>query len=609
MGLYIPDDKISEIKHSADIVDIISEAVLLKKAGRNYVGLCPFHAEKTPSFTVSAEKQMFHCFGCGEGGNVFTFLMKHQGLSFPEAAMMLARRYNIHIPQPEMSPARKKAASEKDTLLAITKQAAAFYRSQLDGAAGAKARRYLEERGLSGEVVEAFEIGYAPAGWSHLVNFFRQKSVPLKMVEKAGLIVRKNDYYDRFRDRIIFPTTDITGRIVGFGGRVLDDSLPKYLNSPETPLYNKRRILYGLGRVKQHCRQERTVYITEGYMDFLALYRHGLKNAVATLGTSLTAEHVRILRGYVARAVLVFDSDEAGLKAARRAVEIFDREKGLDPYILTLPEGHDPDTYLSEFGTEAFLKLAAGARGAVSFLMDSAVNRHGLSVEGKIRIVTEMAENLAKIEDGVARAVYIRELAERVEIDETAVLEKVRAVGSGCRGRDRSGEYPQAPVDSNGSAAARAIAAGESRRERQVVAMMIHIPAIMEEIEQRGVLEYFDNPLLKAVGRLLLDNRRLVSQGGRLDDLMEVLQDPDQRQILTSLTVGDELCNWEDMEGCRRLINQVIENRRNRRDSLSRLIQSAEETNDAKLDALLRAKKEQKKDQIKKMMHEGEKTL
>ncbi len=358
MGLHIPDDKISEIKNSADIVDIVSEAVLLKKAGRNYLGLCPFHSEKTPSFTVSPEKQMFHCFGCGVGGNVFTFLMKHQGVSFPEAVKTLARRYGIDLPSPRMSPAQKKVASERETLLSISDQAAQFFYSQLQSPRGEHARQYLEKRGLSGKINETFKIGYAPAGWDHLLNHFKKQSVPLKMVEKAGLLAQKNDYYDRFRDRIIFPITDISDRIVGFGGRVLDDSLPKYLNSPETPLYNKRKILYGLGTVKQDCRQAEMVYITEGYMDFLALYRHGIKNVVATLGTSLTVDQVRLLRGYVNKAVLVFDSDEAGIKAAQRAVEVFNREKGIDPYILTLPTGHDPDTYLRDYGGDAFLDLA-----------------------------------------------------------------------------------------------------------------------------------------------------------------------------------------------------------------------------------------------------------
>lgn len=606
--MYIPDDKISEIKRSADIVDIISEAILLKKAGKNYLGLCPFHAEKTPSFTVSPQKQMFHCFGCGQGGNVFTFLMKHQGLSFPEAAMMLARRYNIEIPRPEMSPARKKAVSEKETLLSITRAATAFFQSQLNGSAGEKARRYLKERGLSEEIAEEFQIGYAPAGWAHLVNYFRQKSVPLKMVEKAGLIAQKNDYYDRFRNRVIFPTTDITGRIVGFGGRVLDDSLPKYLNSPETPLYNKRRILYGLGHVKQHCRQAGTVYITEGYMDFLALYRYGLKNVVATLGTSLTAEHVLLLRGYVNRAILVFDSDEAGLKAAQRAVAVFNQEKGADPFILTLPEGHDPDTYLSEFGAEAFLQLADNARGAMSFLIDTAIKKHGLSVEGKIHVVADLAENLAGVEDGVARAVYIKELSERIDIDETAIFEKVKTFSGrrrrgGPGGEDRmSKDHPDIP------AATTPTFTGGSLRERQIISMMIHVPDILDEIDKRQVLEYFENTLLKTVGQRILDNRRLIREG-RCDDLLAVIQDEKHRHVITSLIVGDELCNWENITGCRRLIDQVIQNRRNRRDSLSRLIQSAEKTNNTQLDDLLRAKKEQKKDQIKKMRYEGERTL
>ena len=297
MATFIPEDKITAIKNSADIVEIISESVVLKKAGKNHLGLCPFHAEKIPSFTVNSEKQIFYCFGCGEGGNIFSFLMKKEGLSFPEAAERLARRCGIEIPTKRMSPEQKKRMNERENLFAINRQAMDFFQQSLrDSAAGKNAMEYLNNRGIKKETINSFCLGYAPAEWDKLVNFFSEKRISPALAEKSGLIVPrkgKSGYYDRFRDRIIFPIFDESRQVIGFGGRVLDDSMPKYLNSPETPLYNKSRSLYGLHSAKEKCRESHSVFIVEGYFDLLALHQHGIQNSVATLGTSLTHEHVR----------------------------------------------------------------------------------------------------------------------------------------------------------------------------------------------------------------------------------------------------------------------------------------------------------------------------
>lgn len=253
MAIYFPQETISEIKNSADIVDIVSEVVLLKKRGKNHVGLCPFHAEKTPSFTVSHQKQIFYCFGCGTGGNVFSFLMKQEGLSFPEAASVLARRFGIEVPTQQMSPAQRRQISERENLLAVNIEAMDFFRRSLHGPdKGKQAVVYLNKRGFKREIIDRFNLGYAPGGWDKLVTFFSKKKIPLERVEKSGLIVpRKSErgFYDRFRDRIIFPIFNINKQVIGFGGRVLDDSLPKYLNSPETPVYNKRKSLYGIEEI------------------------------------------------------------------------------------------------------------------------------------------------------------------------------------------------------------------------------------------------------------------------------------------------------------------------------------------------------------------------
>ena len=448
MAIFIPEDKIFEIKNAADIVEIVSEVVHLKKAGKNFVGLCPFHTEKTPSFTVSPEKQIFYCFGCGAGGNIFSFLMKNEGLAFPEAARALARRYGIEIPSRSLTPEQKKRMTERESLLEINRKAMDFFRHALRNAiSGKEAMAYLERRGLSSDLIDRFNVGYAPKGWDHLLNFFSKKGVPLARVERAGLILPKKDgrgYYDRFRDRIVFPIFDVNQAVIGFGGRVMDETLPKYLNSPDTPVYNKSRSLYGLHISKDKCRQTRAVYIVEGYMDLLTLHQNGIENAVATLGTALTADHVRMLSRYVPSMILVYDSDEAGIRSALRCIDIFwkehvdfsrgdvFREEKADTHILVLPDGHDPDSYLREKGPTAFEKAASRAPGIISFLIEQSIRIHGLSTEGKIRVVTDLKHPLAAINDNVARTLYIKQLAERylreyAEVRKTCTITHPRA--------------------------------------------------------------------------------------------------------------------------------------------------------------------------------------
>ena len=301
MADFIPEEKISEIRNAADIVEIISEAVVLKKTGRNYVGLCPFHAEKTPSFSVNPEKQIFYCFGCATGGSVFSFLMKQQGMTFPEAVKAVAQRCGIELPRREMSPAERRRASERELLLGINRKAMAYYSGVLKHpVAGRKARAYLEKRGFAAAIIEQFALGYAPEGWDPLIRHLGAGRERLQLLEKAGLVIPRktgSGCYDRFRDRIVFPILNAARQVIGFGGRVLDDGLPKYLNSPETPIYTKGRSLYGIDLAREDCRKSETVFVVEGYFDLLALHQHGIQNAVATLGTALTPEHVRVLKG------------------------------------------------------------------------------------------------------------------------------------------------------------------------------------------------------------------------------------------------------------------------------------------------------------------------
>lgn len=577
MAFFIPEEKIAEIKNAADIVDIISGSVLLKKSGRNHLGLCPFHAEKTPSFTVSYEKQIFYCFGCGAGGNVFAFLMKKEGMTFPEAVKYIAGKYGIDIPVESMTPEQKKRIGEKESLYSVNKQAMDFFcKSLFGGSLGKKALHYLNKRDVSEKTIRDYHIGYAPEGWNTLYNYLTKKKISPGQIEKAGLIIQRSNsqgYYDRFRDRIMFPIFDPNSQVIGFGGRVMDDSLPKYLNSPETAVFNKSRSLYGLNAAKSECRVTETVYIVEGYFDLLSLHQRGMRNSVATLGTAITPEHVQMLRGIIGKDgkfILVYDSDEAGIKAAYRSIEIFDRGYA-DAKILVLPSGYDPDSYLVKFGAESFRNAVSGSLGAVSFLINSAIKKHGLSVEGKIRVVAELKTALASITDGVARSLYIRELADKLDIDESAIHERVKDAPAG----GKTGETSYRP-DAGDSRAEKERKG--SRLERQIIAMMLQFPEILPEIIKRDVLNNFTDEILISMGKTILEKRRSgVTKKGCATQLFD---DEEKNRIAAFLAINEE--EWT-REGCIRLMTQFEYSRKRHKDTSTKKIKAAEETKDEKL--------------------------
>jgi len=605
LAVFIPEEKISEIKNAADIVDIVSEAVLLKKAGKNHVGLCPFHSEKTPSFTVSPDKQIFYCFGCGTGGNVFSFLMKQEGLSFPEVVRSLGRRYGIDIPDRPLSPGQKKKISEKQSLFDINRRAMEFFHQNLkNSAAGQVARTYLEKRGISSKTIDDFKLGFARDGWDHLLRYFSSKRLSPVLLEKSGLVLPKKNnrgYYDRFRNRIIFPIFNASLQIAGFGGRVLDDSLPKYLNSPETPVYNKRRSLYGIQRAKEKCRSTGTAFIVEGYLDVIALHQHGIENTVATLGTALTPDHIRFLTRFAGRLVLVYDSDEAGIRSAQRCVDTFwrehvdfrrqdvFREENADTHVLVLPSGHDPDSFVFEKGRDAFLEAAADAPGIVTFLMNCAIEKHGLSTEGKVRIIKEMQEPLAAINDRVAQSLYIQQLAERTGIAENAVFERIRALRSKVsKYTMTAGGHPGPAVPAEGPGLSAAVpgdgppmvASTGDRIERQIIAMMLQFPAILPEVERLKVLKYFENDTLKNLGENILQSD--LTSTDQVADLMARIENAQDQTLIAALAMGDE--SW-NMKGCLRLLGKFVDSGQKHRDRvvLEKQIKAAEKDNDHEL--------------------------
>ena len=587
--MRIPEEIISRISAATDIVSVISESVMLKKSGMNYFGLCPFHSEKTSSFSVSPHKQIFYCFGCGAGGNVFSYLMKYHGISFPEAVKMSGQKCGIAIETEPLSPEKERHMVLREGLYRLNQQAMAHYAHLLTHAPfGEQARNYLEERGITRDTIAQLNLGYSPNRWDDMVLFLKKHKVTKVMAEVSGFVLSRREtvgYYDRFRNRIMFPIFDVTRQVAGFGGRVMDDDGPKYLNSPETPVYSKGRILYGLHLSKPYCRQADAVYIVEGYFDFISLFQCGIKNCVATLGTALSESHVRLLKGAASRAFLVFDSDKAGINAAKRSIGTFLKE-GLDVRIVVLPQGQDPDSFVQRNGKAAFEACAKGAMSIIPFLTQSAVDQFGLSVEGKIKIIEEMKEHLARVDDPAARSLYIHELSQTLTIDESAVLEKVRMAFLA------SGEVPDAssaPHRDGTIEIETDLEQGSMRREKQMISMMLQFPQIRSEIRDRGVLACFHSRQLKEIGGYVLgieEDEQMVPR------VMEMLETDAQRRLVASLSMVEIPDVDHVYKKAVFLINRIVKLWNKSENSLTTKIRMAEQSSDSNLSFDLLAKRQ-----------------
>jgi len=417
-----------EVKKAADIVEVIGQYVELKKRGQNYIGLCPFHSERSPSFTVNQEKQIYHCFGCGRGGDVFTFWMEYHNSDFPQSLKTLAERYNIPLPQKRDGYADRKKTELKEQLLRINDLAGNYFHTiLLKSVDGKPGRDYFSRRHISQETISNFRLGYAVKRWDGLLNYLRSKNIPLERAAKTGLLIPKSNkgYYDRFRGRIIFPIFDLNSHIIGFGGRILDDSLPKYINTPETPIYHKGYSLYGLDSAYTNIRERGLAIIVEGYMDMLVLRQHGISNVVATLGTALTTDQTRRLKGYAKDVVVLFDPDDAGRDAALKSFPLFLNE-GISAKVVVLPNGEDPDSFVNKHGSDAFKKLLGKAVPIFDFYLDQALANMDTGVDGKIRVLREVLPVFMNLEQGATRSLYVHRFSEKTGINETAVLEELR---------------------------------------------------------------------------------------------------------------------------------------------------------------------------------------
>ena len=430
--MRIPDAKIEEVRSASNVVDVISSYVRLKKRGKSFIGLCPFHQEKTPSFTVSAERQMYHCFGCGVGGNVFTFLMELEKVSFVEAVRTLAERAGILLPA-EGSEDRAQA-TENEGLYAASRMAGLHFHENLSTVEGKLAFEYFRHRGFADETIRKFGLGYAMNGWDDLIRFGETRGITAETLEKAGLAIRRDDgsgYYDRFRGRAMFPIFSPSGRTIGFGARKMREDDPvqgKYINSPETPVYVKSRTLYGLFHAKEAIREKEYVILVEGYADLVSVYQAGIENIVASSGTALTEEQIQLVGRYARTITLVYDADSAGSKAALRGVDLI-LESGLDVKVAALPEGEDPDSFVRKSGGKEFQKLLDAA---VSFLDFKArtLQAEGLlaTPEGQTRAVRSIVETIAKMKDELKRNLYIKSVAERYNIYEPVLFRELENI-------------------------------------------------------------------------------------------------------------------------------------------------------------------------------------
>jgi DNA primase len=420
MGNLIPEETIEKIHHSIDIVDIIGEYVHLKKQGRNYFGLCPFHGEKTPSFSVSADKQIFHCFGCGAGGNVFSFLMGIEGISFLESAMLLAKKAQMDLP--ELQSMSDERIQPKDTTIMVEAHDLLkkfYHHLLLNTKEGQAALDYLMNRGFTNEAIEQFEIGYSLDSWDFVTKFLEKRGFQKEMAARAGVIVKKEngDYFDRFRNRIMFPIYDNQGKTVAFSGRVLGSGEPKYLNSPETAIFNKSKILYNFHQARLSIRKNSQVILFEGYADVISAVQSNLKHSIATMGTSLTTEQAKIISRNAEQVIICYDSDHPGIEAAMRASTIL-KEAGCYVKIATMPDALDPDDYIRKFGAEKFRNDVVGASSTyMSFKIQYLRRGKNLQDEGdRIRYIEEVIKEIAQLDKAVEIDHYLRQISSEFAI-------------------------------------------------------------------------------------------------------------------------------------------------------------------------------------------------
>src|SRR5579862_6179347 len=530
------------VKQQADIVRVVGEYVRLKKNGQNFTGLCPFHSEKTPSFAVHPVKQIYHCFGCGVGGDVFKFVMEMDKCDFMQAVQAVADKCGIAIPRSrERSPEERREQQQRTALVELHREAAAFFARQLESTSEGKAARgYLADRGLDAEAIARFGLGYAPSGGDALLRHLKAK-YPEKVVELAGLASRdaSGRPYDRFRRRIIFPISNESGKVVAFGGRALGDDLPKYLNSPETPIYIKSSVLYHLDRAKEAIRSADAAILVEGYMDTIAVARAGIGNVVASCGTSLTETQVKLLSRFTRRVIVNYDPDTAGQAATERSLAIL-LEQNCDVRVLALPGGKDPDTFIRDEGAPAYRKLLEAAPPYLDYLIGRARRLGIATAEEKLRAVNFLMPFVQRIPDGLLRSEWATRISQQLRVDEPVLREALRRAV-----KERRSEVKTHPSMVGSSA---------KKAEQRLVQMLLESDEfrtrLVDEISASHLHEGLETQKLFVV---LLE----ACAGGAkpdLNPLAESLEEKDRRLLFEIAFGGTLETTWEEAEDCLRVL-------------------------------------------------------
>ncbi|MEN8143154.1 MAG: DNA primase, partial [Thermodesulfobacteriota bacterium] len=506
------DESVELVKEAADIVEIIGEHVTLQKAGANYKGRCPFHSEKTPSFMVNPARRSFHCFGCNEGGDIFSFFMKYHNTTFPEALKELARKYNITLPEKQLSHKDQERARHRTGLHDVLERSAAvFHELLLNDPKAAKAREYLLERKISDEVVRKFRLGFAPDSWDYLTTKITDPKEK-ELACEVGLIVKKDrgGFYDRFRDRLLCPIMNMTGQVAGFSGRILGDGQPKYMNSPESLVYDKGRLLFGLFQNRESIRKHQQCLLVEGNFDLLALTANGLDFGAAPLGTALTRNQVRILKGYAREVVILFDGDAAGIKAAMRSVPIFLAEQ-VEAKVCVLPEGHDPDTFILEHGAEVLELELKNAASLPEFVFNLLSEKHGLGFEGKTKIATELNNMVKDLGDKqIEKTVFISHFSQKLGIPIDQLDKKspsAPSLAAKKTNQQESGDPANLPL-----------------KQKQLLEFLIIFPEYLQKFLEAGIEQVVDS----SVGQNILHHLKdFIQDGsGSLEQLLDLAEGP-----------------------------------------------------------------------------------
>lgn len=563
MAGFIPPDKLEQIRSASDIVDIIGAVLPLKRAGANFTALCPFHKEKSPSFNVNPHKQIFHCFGCHKGGDVFKFICEYENLSFVEAVKRLADRASIPL-EFDNQPGQQQARHLKETLLQMHEQITQRWQNALaNDAAGQIARDYLAKRGVSEEAIKIFRIGYAPDAWDDTVNWAKSKDFPLPLAEQGGLVIRKEEtdrYYDRFRGRLMFPICDEQGRVVAFSGRVLagDEKTAKYVNSPETPIFTKGKVFFGLDKSKRAILDAGFAIICEGQLDLIACYMAGVKNIVASQGTAFTENHARLLKRYVQEVVLCFDSDSAGQKAA---VRVFDSllVSGVAVRVATVPSPHDPDSYIKEHGGEAFQQLIQRAEGFFDFYLNRLCATNDVRTDrGRLALTHEMAEALQKTGSAVLLDTYAQKTALRLGVSPESLRTEFKKAGRSAKPSpqeddDRWESHPEAAEPLS----------PPSDREFWLIRLLLSHDEIMDWVAANLDVTWIAHPVVRRVVEARL---RAHSEGTwrGVPGLMDALDDAAANGLITEAVTEGDLpgdITRNLMESIRMLRNVAVDRR------------------------------------------------